>query len=41
VGKPRASHATVGKLIIVLNKARDADAMSEAEYVKEKQRLLQ
>jgi hypothetical protein len=41
LGKPRATQATLGQQLIDLKKARDADAMTEAEYEKEKQRLLQ
>ena len=41
LGQPRSSQATVGQQLIDLKKARDAGAITEAEYDQEKQRLLQ
>jgi len=41
LGQPRSSQATIGQQLIDLKKARDAGAITEAEYDQEKQQLLQ
>ena len=40
LGQSRSSQATLGQQLLDLKKARDAGAMSEAEYETQKQRLL-
>jgi len=40
LGQPRSSQATLGQQLIDLKKARDAGALTEAEYEAQKEKLL-
>src|SRR5215475_14061853 len=40
IGEPRSPQATLGQQLIDLKKARDAGALTEAEYEAQKEKLL-
>jgi hypothetical protein len=40
LGQPRATSPTLGQQLVDLKKARDAGALTEAEYEQQRQKLL-